>query len=97
MTQRESGCDKCGRSVDGRLQAVERSMWRYRAALLIVGVIAAAGLVGRPWLVGAGKVPTVIRAQEFAVVDATGKLRAALVVKKDGPHLALYDEKGRVL
>ena len=57
-----------------RLALVERSVRRYRAALVVVGLIAAAGIVG-PSLVGATKAPATVQAKRFQVVDDNGVVR----------------------
>ena len=77
-----------------RLALVEKSIRRYRAALLGVGLIAAAGLAG-PLRVRAGKTPEVIAAKEFALVDDRGQRRATLGEATRGPGLFLYDDAGR--
>jgi len=41
-----------------------------------------------------GNVASVIRANEFAIVDAGGNLRASLSMGKHGPGLVLNDENG---
>ena len=87
--------DAEAKEISDRLALVERSMRRYRAALAAVTVIAAAGLAG-PSLVGAAKVPGVIRAKSFAVVDDNGMVRASLATSGDNTGLALYDQAGKL-
>jgi hypothetical protein len=74
-----------------RLARVEKSMRRYQAALAVVTVIAVAGLAGNPLLVGAEKMPEVIQAKSFAVVDDDGKVRAVLGSSGDDVGLAFTD------
>lgn len=76
-----------------RLAGVESSMRHYRAALAVVGLIAAAGLVG-PSLVGPTKGPGTVRANRFEVVDDNGGVRASLATEGDSADLFLYDKAG---
>jgi hypothetical protein len=48
-----------------------------------------------PQAQGANIGPNVIRATQFILEDETGKARAGLTVRKDGPRLALSDETGK--
>lgn len=82
------------REISERLALVERSMRRYRAALVVVGFIAAAGLA-RPSLVGVAKTPEVIRARSFAVVDEDGIMRGVLGAGTDYAGLTLYNKAGK--
>lgn len=77
--------------ISRRLALVERSVRRYRAALVVVGLIAAAGMVG-PSLVGATKAPGTVQAKIFQVVDDNGVVRAALDTAGDDADLILYDK-----
>jgi len=85
--------DKEAGEITERLEALERSMRRYRAALVAVAIVAAAGFVGLP-LVGAAKSPGVIQAKGFEVLDDSGTVRAGLGVTTGGPRLRLYDKGG---
>ena len=88
--------DREAAEISERLALVEKSMRRYRAALVAVSLIAAAGLAG-PSLVGAAKAPGVIRARGFILVDDDGAMRALLAPATggDGAVLALYDKAGK--
>ncbi len=80
--------------ISRRLALVERSVRRYRAALVVVGLIAAAGMVG-PSLVGATKAPGTVQAKSFEVVDDNGVVRAFLGTTGDLSVLRLYDTAGK--
>ncbi len=77
-----------------RLALVERSMRRYRTALAAMGLIAVAALAG-PSLVGAAKVPAVIQAKAFQMVDDSGRVRAMLATVHNNTRLDLFDEAGK--
>ena len=81
------------KEINERLALVEESMRRYRAALGGVTLIAVAGLAGA--LVGAVKVPEVIQAKMFQVVDDGGAVRATLGTVGDHTTLTLYDKAGK--
>ena len=83
------------KEIRERLQAVEKTIRRYRAALAIVSLIVAARLIG-PSLVGATKAPETIQAKTFEVVDDNGKRRARLTIEGDGGALELGDKIGKM-
>ena len=94
-------------TTEDRLEKLERELSRAnrrnRCLLAVVG-LAVVGL-GLAWAwnkttataqgQGAAAAPKVIRAKEFILQDANGKLRAVLSVEKGEPGLHLYDEKGK--
>jgi len=88
-------------TTDERLETLEKELARAkrrdRRLLAVVGL--AAGVLALAWIVlGAGcnaqggKVPTVIRAGRFELVDANGEVRAYLEAAKDGATLFLFSE-----
>ncbi len=90
-------------TTEERLETLEKELARAkrRSRRLLAAVGLVAGAVALVWVVvGAGcntqggKVPTVIRAGRFQLVDENGSDRAVLTVDKDGPSLTLLDENG---
>jgi hypothetical protein len=78
-------------AVVARLEKVERQNRRLRGAGIAVLVLAVAGLLMGQAMPRARKV----EAERFLLEDETGKVRAMLMVDKDGPGLFLYDENGK--
>ena len=67
-----------------------------RWVFLIPAVCLVVTVVALAYAAGTTSAPEVIGAQKFELVDAEGRVRAALEVKDDGTaQLELCDEKGR--
>jgi hypothetical protein len=85
-----------------RLERVERSVRRYRAALGIVCLLLAVGLLITSGFFATGharaatSAPAQIVARSFVLVDANGRTRAKLGVGTGGPFLGLYDKAGNM-
>jgi hypothetical protein len=78
-------------AVLARLEKVERQNRRLRGAGIAVFVLAAAGLLMGQAMPKA----RIVEAEGFQLKDGQGKVRAELVVDKDGPRMALRDENGK--
>jgi hypothetical protein len=85
-----------------RLERVERSVRRYRAALGIAGLLLAGGLLITATLSATGRAltstsaPAQIVARSFVLVDANGRTRAELGIDALGPFLRLLDKAGNM-
>lgn len=81
-------------AVKQRLAKLERQNRRMKlsaiASLVIVGAVMLTGQTSRQ------STPSELRARSFILVDAQGRQRAILDLKKDEPGLALLDENGNV-
>ncbi|HSB77553.1 MAG TPA: hypothetical protein VLM91_02100 [Candidatus Methylomirabilis sp.] len=96
-------------STEDRLKRLEREllarMGRTRWLLVALGVVVVGA--GLAWTVanttataqaqGPTNGPKAIRANQFVLVDETGKPRVVLDVDKVGPFLDLLDENGKVI
>ncbi len=78
-----------------RLDRLEReNRWLKRGGLVALVVLAGAFMMGQA---APEKIPLVLKAHSFQVVDQAGKLRARLGVGADGaPRLLLYDKAGKL-
>jgi len=66
-------------------------------AWIVAGAVSSAQIPARGSLLEqVTKVPAVIRARRFVLVDANGKTGAMLTADKDGPRLDLFDENGKI-
>lgn len=84
-------------NTEERLEKLEKELARAKRRSRVMLVAVVMTVIG-VFLLGAGgeSVPKRIRAQEFDVVDASGGVRAALLVSENGagPSLKLYDQNG---
>jgi hypothetical protein len=80
-------------AVVARLEKVERHNRRLRGAGIAVLVLAAAGLLMGQAMPKA----RIVEAEGFVLKDGAGKVRAELVVDKDGPGLELYGKNGKTI
>jgi hypothetical protein len=80
-------------AVVARLEKVERQNRRLRGAGIAVLVLAVAGLLMGQAMPKA----RIVEAEGFVLKDGAGKVRAELVVDKDGPVLRLSDENGKTI
>jgi hypothetical protein len=84
-----------------RLERVERSVRRYRAALGIAGLLLTgcllitAGLFATGHARAATSAPAQIVAQNFVLVDANGRTRAKLFFDTWGARLDFFNEAGK--
>ncbi len=83
-------------TIEERLTKLERK--NRMLTLALVSISLAATLVVTIGMGPAEAVPEEVKAHRFILVDAYGKVRAGLVMAKDGPRLDLLDENslGRV-
>ena len=80
------------RSIERRLQALERQNRRLRSAVLALGIAAlSAALLGQ-----AAPRPRSLQADSITLVDAAGRPRLALGVMDDEPFILFKDGKERV-
>lgn len=82
-------------TTEQRLENIEKELARAKrlnrlllAVVLLAVVAMSAGISRRE---------DVVRAKGFIVVDENGKIRATLVMLREGPLLGLFDENGKVL
>jgi hypothetical protein len=80
-------------AVVARLEKVERQNRRLRGAGIAVLMLAVAGLLMGQALPKA----RIVEAEGFVLKDGAGKVRAELVVDKDGPGLELYGKNGKTI
>jgi hypothetical protein len=78
-------------AVVARLEKVEQQNRKLKMVGGMVLALAVAGLLMGQALPRA----RIVEAEEFVLKDGAGKVRAELVVDKDGPGLALGDETGK--
>lgn len=95
-------------TTEERLESLERELAhvkRHNRRLVVFALVAAGvAVVAAAWIGTPGKVLAesgakalkVVRANEFILEDADGKVRATLGVDKDGSGLRLRDENGQI-
>jgi hypothetical protein len=95
-------------TIEERLENMERELgrlkrrnrWLLGAILLVVGgliipaVFETTAFRARAEVAGTAKE---IRAKKIVLEDENGKANIGLIVTKDGPGLALFDENGKVI
>jgi hypothetical protein len=80
-------------TTEERLNRLERKNRRLTLALVLTGL--AAGLVATAGMGPADAVPNEVKARQFTLVDADGKLRARLGPSSEGASFILCDASGK--
>lgn len=79
--------------INGRLEKLERENRRMKKIGIVAGVVVSTFIIG-----GQAKTNKVVEANEFRLVDGSGKVRADLTMMPvSGPELCFYDDTGTVV
>jgi hypothetical protein len=89
-------------TVEERIARLEQQNRRMKVAVSVIvvavlgGVLVAGPLLPRQANAQTPSAPRIVEANEFRLLDESGRVRGRFAVDKDGPGLAFGDENGKL-